>query len=38
MYMQGEKYDPSLEGIGYHFLIKEDKSVDIEKMVYKKEK
>lgn len=36
MYMQGEKYDPSLEGLGYHFNIKEDKTVGIEKKVYRK--
>jgi acetyl esterase/lipase len=36
MYMQGEKYDPSLEGIGYHFKIKDDKTVDIEKKVYRR--
>jgi len=36
MYMQEEKYDPSLEGIGYHFHIKDDKTVDIEKKVYRK--
>lgn len=36
MYMQGEKYDSSLEGIGYHFRIKKDKTADIEKKVYRK--
>ncbi len=36
MYMQGEKYDPSIEGIGYHFHIKDDKTLDIEKKVYRK--
>jgi acetyl esterase/lipase len=36
MYMQGEKYDLSLEGIGYHFHIKDKKTVDIEKKVYRK--
>lgn len=36
MFMQGEKYEPSLEGIGYHIRIKEDKTLDIEKRVYKK--
>ncbi len=36
MYMQGEKYSPSIEGVGYHFHIKEDKTIDIEKKVYRK--
>jgi hypothetical protein len=36
MYMQGEKYEPSLEGVGYHIRIKEDKTLDIEKRVYRK--
>jgi acetyl esterase/lipase len=36
MYMQGEKYDSTLEGLGYHLHIKEDKTVDIEKKVYRK--
>lgn len=36
MYMQGEKYDRSLEGLGYHFHINTDKTVDIEKKVYRK--
>jgi len=35
MYMQGEKYEPSIEGIGYHISIKEDKTVGIEKKVYR---
>ena len=34
--MQGEKFDPSIEGIGYHIHIKEDKTAHIEKKVYKK--
>ncbi len=38
MYMQVEKYDPSLEGLGYFILIKEDKSVDIDKRIYRKKK
>jgi len=38
MYMQGEKFDLSLEGIGYRFLIKKDKSADIEKKVFRKKK
>jgi len=37
MYMQGEMYDSSLEGIGYLVRLKEDKSVDIEKKVYRKQ-
>lgn len=36
MYMQGEKYDSSLEGIGYRIRIKEDKTAGIEKQVYRK--
>jgi len=36
MYMQGEKYDPSIEGIGYHFHINNKKTVDIEKKVYRR--
>jgi len=36
MYMQGEKYDPSIEGIGYHIRINKDKAVDIEKKVFRK--
>jgi acetyl esterase/lipase len=35
MYMQGERYSPSIEGVGYHFLIKKDKTVDIDKKVYR---
>jgi hypothetical protein len=37
MYMQGEKYDPSVESVGYHIRIKEDKSFDIEKRVIRKD-
>jgi acetyl esterase/lipase len=36
MYMQGEKYTPSVEGIGYHFHINADKTVYIEKKVFRK--
>jgi acetyl esterase/lipase len=35
MYMQGQKYDSSIEGIGYYFHIKKDKTADIEKKVYR---
>jgi len=35
MYMQGEKYDPSIEGLGYHIRINKDKTADIEKRVYR---
>jgi acetyl esterase/lipase len=35
MYMQGEKYMPSLEGLGYHIRINEDKTAGIEKKVYR---
>jgi hypothetical protein len=31
-----KKYEPSLEGIGYYFHINEDKTVDIDKKVYRK--
>jgi len=37
MLMQGEKYDPDIEGVGYHFLIKKDMTVEIEKKVYRKQ-
>ena len=37
MLMQGEKYDPKIEGVGYHFRIKKDLTVDIEKKVYRKQ-
>jgi acetyl esterase/lipase len=36
MYMQGEKYDSDIEGVGYHFRIKKDMTVSIEKRVYRK--
>jgi len=35
MYMQGEKYDSSIEGIGYHIRINEDATANIEKKVYR---
>lgn len=37
MFMQGETYDPSIEGIGYHMQINDDKTFNIEKRVYRKE-
>jgi acetyl esterase/lipase len=36
MYMQGETYDSSIGGIGYHICINEDKTTSIEKLVYRK--
>jgi hypothetical protein len=36
MFMQGEKYSPDIEGVGYHFSIKKDLTVGIEKKVYRK--
>jgi hypothetical protein len=35
MYMQGEKFDSSIEGIGYHIRIDNDKTAGIEKKVYR---
>jgi acetyl esterase/lipase len=35
MYMQGEKYEPSIEGLGYHIHINKDKTAGIEKKVYR---
>jgi acetyl esterase/lipase len=35
MYMQGEKYNKSVEGIGYHIRINRDNTAGIEKRVYK---
>lgn len=35
MYMQGEKYEPSIEGLGYHIRINKDKTAGIEKKVYR---
>lgn len=35
MYMQGEKYDSTIKGLGYHIRINKDKSFDIEKKVYR---
>lgn len=37
MYMQGEEYDPDIVGVGYLFRIHKDKTVDIEKKVYRKD-
>jgi hypothetical protein len=36
MYMQGEKYNSDIEGVGYHFRIKQNKTVEIVKKVYRK--
>jgi acetyl esterase/lipase len=36
MFMQGGTFDPSFEGVGYHFQINEDKTYDIEKKVFRK--
>ena len=36
MFMQGEKFDKSIEGIGYHFRVSPDGSLSIDKMVYRK--
>jgi len=36
MYMQGEKYDSDIEGVGYLFRIYKDMKVDIEKKVFRK--
>jgi acetyl esterase/lipase len=36
MFMQSEKYDSDIEGVGYHFRINKDKTIDIEKKVYRK--
>jgi hypothetical protein len=38
MFMQGEKYGEDIIGVGYHFRIKKDKTADIEKRVYRKNK
>jgi hypothetical protein len=35
MYMWGVQYEPTIEGIGYHFRINENKKLDIEKKVFK---
>ena len=35
MYMQGEKFEDSIEGLGYHIRINNDKTAGIEKMVYR---
>jgi acetyl esterase/lipase len=36
MYLQGEKYEPSIEGLGYHIRINKDKNAGIEKKVYRR--
>jgi len=36
MYMQGEKYEPFLEGFGYYIRINKDKTAGIEKKVFRK--
>ena len=36
MNMQGEKYNSDIEGVGYHFRIKKDKTVETVKKVYRK--
>ncbi len=36
MYMQGEKYDSDIEGVGYHFRIRKDMTIAIEKKVYRR--
>jgi hypothetical protein len=36
MLMQGEKHDSAIEGVGYHFRIKKDKIIDVEKKLYRK--
>ena len=36
MFMQGEKYDSDIEGVGYHFRVNKDRTVHIEKKVYRK--
>ena len=36
MFLQGEKYDSDIEGVGYHFRINKDSTVNIEKKAYRK--
>jgi acetyl esterase/lipase len=36
MFMQGEAYDSDIEGVGFHFRINKDNTVDIEKTVYRR--
>jgi len=36
MFLQGEKYDSGIEGVGFHFRINKDNTVNIEKKVYRK--
>ena len=35
MFMQGEKYDNSIKGVGFHIRIERDSTLDIEKQVYR---
>ncbi len=35
MFIQGEKHDSDIEGVGFHFRINKDKTVNIEKKVYR---
>lgn len=35
MFMQGEKFDDSIEGIGYHIQIGKNKEFNIEKKIYR---
>jgi acetyl esterase/lipase len=36
MFMQGEKYDSGIEGVGFHFRVNRNGTVDIEKKVYRR--
>jgi hypothetical protein len=36
MFLQSEKYDSDIEGVGFHFRINKDRTVDIEKKVYRR--
>jgi acetyl esterase/lipase len=36
MFMQSEKYDSDIEGVGFHFRVNKDKTIHIEKKVYRK--
>jgi hypothetical protein len=36
MFIQGEKYDSAIEGVGFCFRISQDGTVDIEKKVYRR--
>ena len=35
MFMQGEKFDNTIEGVGFHIQINENKSFKIKKKVYR---